>query len=165
VVEEIVDVVDEEDRVVGQAPRSEVRARKLWHRGTSILVRNSSGEIYVHRRTDSKDVWPGVYDFFVGGMVAAGESYEQGAVREVAEELGITGAPLRFLFKRSYSGADNPHWDQVYDLVWDGEVRMQESEVAWGDFLSEPELRARLPSWKMAPDSLEILDRALAAVR
>lgn len=58
--DELADVVDEDDRVVGRAGRSEIRARNLLHRGVAILCRNSRGEIYVHRRTDTKDVFPGM---------------------------------------------------------------------------------------------------------
>lgn len=56
--DELVDVVDEDDRVVATATRHEVRRRQLLHRCTYVLVRNASGEILVHRRTDTKDIFP-----------------------------------------------------------------------------------------------------------
>src|SRR4051812_32230641 len=66
--EELGQLVDEHDRVAGAAPRSEIRARGLLHRGVAILCRNPAGEVYVHRRTTSKDVFPGLYDMWAGGM-------------------------------------------------------------------------------------------------
>ncbi len=49
--EEIFDVVDSEDRVIGQAPRSEVHAKKLLHRAVHIFVFNSRGQLLIHRRS------------------------------------------------------------------------------------------------------------------
>jgi isopentenyldiphosphate isomerase len=88
--EEILDVVDVEDRVVGRLPRAEVYARRLVHRCVFVLVRDGAGRIFVHRRTDDKLTYPGRHDMFVGGVVGAGESYDAAAVREAAEELGVS---------------------------------------------------------------------------
>jgi 8-oxo-dGTP pyrophosphatase MutT (NUDIX family) len=157
--DEIVDLVDEANRVVGRARRSEVRARNLLHRGVGILCRNSRGEVFVHRRTETKDVFPGMYDMFVGGVVGAGEEYAEAARREVAEELGITGAELRYLFHHLYLGPRNRSWVAVYEVEWDGPVRLQESEVAWGAYLGMEALIAKLPEWTFVPDGLEIFQR------
>ncbi|MEN8760379.1 MAG: NUDIX domain-containing protein, partial [Desulfobacterales bacterium] len=86
--EEIVTIVDEENRVVGAAPRSRMRGDGLPHRATYILVFNDEGEIFVQKRTTGKDIYPGYYDVATGGVVLAGESYDDAAMRELAEELG-----------------------------------------------------------------------------
>src|SRR5512132_824436 len=96
--DEIVAIVDEHNNVVGAALRREMRAKRLTHRSTYILVYNSQCELYVQKRTLTKDVFPGYYDVAAGGVVLAGESYEQGAVRELAEEMGIRDVPLTWLF-------------------------------------------------------------------
>lgn len=69
-------MVDEDDRVVDVVTRAEVRARNLLHRCAEIVVRSGAGEIWVHRRTDTKDVYPGLYDMVVGGVLASGEPWE-----------------------------------------------------------------------------------------
>jgi len=155
--EEMVDLVDEDDRVIGRAPRSEVRRRKLLHRGAGVLCRNSAGDVYVHRRTASKDVFPGMYDAFAGGIVASGESYEQAARRELAEELGVVGAELRPLVKQRYRGPDLQTWNVVFETVWDGPIVHQADEVAWGAFVPVDELRQRLETWEFVPDGLMAL--------
>jgi isopentenyldiphosphate isomerase len=155
--EEMVDLVDEQDRVIGRATRSEVRRRNLLHRGAGVLCRNSAGEVYVHRRTESKDVFPGLYDAFAGGMVASGESYEQAASRELAEELGVVGAELRPLVKQRYRGPDLQTWNVIFEAVWDGPITHQPEEVAWGAFLPVAELRRRLDTWRWVPDGLQAL--------
>jgi len=159
---EELDLVDEEDRVIGRAARPEVRARNLLHRGVAVLCRNARGEIYVHRRTAIKDVFPGLYDMFAGGVVAAGESYEAAARRELQEELGIEGPEVRFLFRHLCLGPHSRSWNAVYSVSWDGPIRHQDSEVAWGAYLLEREVVARLEQWSWVPDSVDIFRRYLA---
>jgi isopentenyldiphosphate isomerase len=162
---EIVTVVDEHDRPIRTTTRAEVRARNLLHRGVGILVRNRSGEIYVHRRTQTKDVFPGMMDMFVGGTVAAGEPYEQAAGRELAEELGITDAPLVYLFKHRYEGADNNCLTAVFEVVWDGEIVHQAEEIAWGAWLTEDEVISKLAEWDWVPDGKAVFEAYLAQKR
>ena len=163
--EELVDLVDAEDRVVGQAPRSEVRARNLRHRGVGILCRNSRGEVYVHRRTPTKDVFPHLYDMFVGGVVGSGESYEAAAAREVAEELGIAGVAPEFLFAHLYEGPRNRAWVHVFQVRWDGPIVHQASEIEWGAWLPEAELDSWCSEVEVVPDGLEIYRRYVACGR
>jgi len=160
--QELVDVVDEDNRVVATVTRREVRARELLHRCTYILVRNTAGEILVHRRTDTKDIHPGAYDVFAGGVCAAGESYDDCARREVAEELGVVGVDLRFLFRHRYRGPGGQAWGAVYEVRWDGPVQPQESEVAWSAWVTPDQLHQMLVDLDFCPDSREIFERVRA---
>jgi isopentenyldiphosphate isomerase len=152
--EEIVDVVDEHDRVVGQAPRREVRARNLLHREVAAIVRNGRGDIYVHRRTATKDVFPGMYDMFVAGVVTSGETYEDAIRRELSEELGIDGVEPAFRFKSRYRDPAINWWTCGYEVMWNGPIRHQEEEIAWGRFMPETDLLAKLEEWPFVPDGL-----------
>jgi 16S rRNA (adenine1518-N6/adenine1519-N6)-dimethyltransferase len=89
--EEIFDVVDENDRVIGQAPRSAVHAQKLRHRAVHIFVFNSRGELLLQKRSARKDEYPLCYTSSASGHLSAGETYEMAAPRELEEELGLTG--------------------------------------------------------------------------
>jgi isopentenyldiphosphate isomerase len=157
--QELVDVVDEEDRVVATVTRREIRERNLLHRCTYVLLRNASGQILLHRRTDTKDVHPGAYDVFAGGLCEAGESYDDCARREAAEELGVEGALLRFLFRHRYRGSHGQAWGAVYETQWDRAVRHQDSEVAWSAWVGLPELERMLRELPFCPDSREIFER------
>lgn len=157
--EEIGVLVDEQDRVIGTAPRRDIRSRNLLHRGVAIIVRNPAGEIYVHRRTETKDVFPGMYDMVVGGMVTAGESYEGTARRELAEELGVELVEPAFLLKHRYRGDRNNAWMSLYEVVWPGSIRHQEEEISWGAYMTEEEIAAKLDEWPFAPDHLEVFER------
>ncbi|MFJ2059159.1 NUDIX hydrolase [Streptomyces sp. NPDC087908] len=163
--EEILDVVDEQDRVVGQAPRAEVYARGLIHRCVFIRVRDAEGRIFVHRRTPTKLVFPSMYDMFVGGVVGAGESYDEAALREAEEELGVRGLPrpepvLTFLYDSA--GVAGKWWSAVYEVRCELPVDPQAEEVAWHAFLTEAELAERLAEWPWVPDGLAAYERLRA---
>jgi isopentenyldiphosphate isomerase len=115
---EVVEVVDEDNRLVDVAPRRVVRAHNLVHRTITVACRNGAGEAMVRRRTRSKDIYPGVYDVLVGGVVRAEESYEQAAVREPGEELGIVGVTPSFLFLHRYLGPLKRCWIAAYEIGW-----------------------------------------------
>ncbi|WP_432075510.1 NUDIX hydrolase [Streptomyces wuyuanensis] len=164
--EEILDIVDENDEVVGRAPRAEAYARGLRHRAVFVLVRDAGGRVFVHRRTPTKLVFPSLYDMFVGGVVGAGESYDDAALREAEEELGVVGLPrpvplFKFLYEApapAHAGGPEPvwhtWWSAVYEVRCELPVRPQAEEVAWHRFLSESELEARLTEWEWVPDGL-----------
>jgi 8-oxo-dGTP pyrophosphatase MutT (NUDIX family) len=154
-----VDLVDGSNRVIGRTTRREVRGRNLCHRGVGILCRDSRGRIYVHRRTDTKDIFPGMYDMFVGGVVGAGETYGVAARREIREELGIDGPEPEFLFTYLYQGDRNFAWIQVYRVTWDGPIRHQPEEVASGEWMDPAGLLDMIPRKPFVPDGLEIFDR------
>ncbi|MFF7772107.1 NUDIX hydrolase [Streptomyces massasporeus] len=162
--DEILDIVDENDRVVGQCPRGEVYARGLRHRCVFIQARDAEGRIFVHRRTPTKLVFPSLHDMFVGGVVGAGESYDTAALREAEEELGVSGLPRpRHLFTFLYDdGSGRTWWSAVYDVRCELPVRPQVEEVAWHDFLSEAEVERRLTDWEWVPDGLAAYERLKA---
>lgn len=157
--EEVVDLYDEDGRVIGQAPRSQVRAQNLRHGGTGVVVRNSRGEIFVHQRTDTKDVYPGLFDLAAGGVIAAGEDPDSAAQREAFEELGVTGVPLRRIGIGSYADEHTTYVAFLYEAVYDGPIRLQPEEVAWGGWMSPAQVLARLDDedWAFVPDSIALL--------
>ncbi len=157
-VDELVEVVDEDDRVVDVVPRSLVRERLLLHRCTYVVVLDPDGRVYVHRRADSKDVYPGFYDVVAGGVNGVGESYEVCAAREVHEELGVTARPA-YRFTHRYQGPDGRCFGGVFDVLWDGPIRWQPEEVAWGTFLSLEDVDAMFERERFCPDSLEVFER------
>lgn len=160
--DEIVAVVDENDLVVGTAPRSEMRAKGLRHRATYILVFNSHGEIYVQKRTATKDVFPGYYEPTAGGVVLAGEDYDHGARREVEEELGIRETPLTALFHFSHQSGRNRVWGAAYSCVYDGALVLQEEEVESGAFMSPADALRLAETRPFTPDGLYVLRRYMA---
>ncbi|RZT77903.1 isopentenyldiphosphate isomerase [Micromonospora violae] len=161
--DELLDIVDEHDRVVGQARRSEAYAARLRHRCVFVLARDATGRIFVHRRTARKLVFPSLHDMFVGGVVGAGESYDEAALREAEEELGVPTLPAPVpLFKFLYETPEHTWWSFVYEVRCPETVTPQAEEVAWHAFLTEEELTQRLAEWAWVPDGVEAYRRLLA---
>ena len=159
--DEWIDWVDEDDRVIGRVTRAQMRAENLLHRVISVLCTNAAGEIYVHRRTHHKDVFPDLYDMFVGGVVGAGESYDAAARREIGEELGIVGPIPEFLFRHRYEGRASRSIIAVYRVRWDGTIVHQASEVAWGSYCTLDQIAKNSAGWEYVPDGWEIFQRYL----
>jgi isopentenyldiphosphate isomerase len=162
--DEIVTIVDEHNKVIGAVPRREMRAKNLPHRSTYILVFNTQGELYVQKRTMSKDVFPGYYDAAVGGVVLTGESYEQGAVRELEEEMGIRNVPLTWLFNFYFVDERTRVWGGAFSCMYDGEVILQEEEVEGVTLMTSAEILRRSESEPFTPDGLYVLRRYLGEV-
>lgn len=151
---ETIDIVDDEDRVVARATRREMRERNLLHRAVYIFVVNSAGELFVHRRTATKDVYPGYWDVCVGGVVVAGESYDAAAEREIAEELGVVGVSVRSLGKLRFEDAGTRIHGAVYAAVHDGPFVLQAEEIVSGAFVPRAELERILADQRCCPDGV-----------
>lgn len=159
--EELVDVVDDADRVVGCATRAEMRAGKLRHRATYILVFNRQGQLFVHQRTASKDVFPSYFDVAVGGVVAAGESYDEGARRELAEEVGVTAVAPRPILSFRYEDENSAVNGRVYSCTYDGPLVLQAEEIVAGEWLDLDVVFERIHAAPFCPDGVAALCRYL----
>jgi isopentenyldiphosphate isomerase len=139
--EEQVAVIDEAGQVVGSAPRSVVRRDNLPHLVVAAMVRDPRGRIYVHRRTETKDVFPGLHDCWVAGCVTADEPPDAAIVRELDEELGIRGVPVSRLFEARYADAYTRQLSIAYATTYGGPVTHQPEEVVCGGWMELGELR------------------------
>ena len=139
--EEIFDVVDEADRVIGQATRSDVHTRGLLHRAVNIFVFNSRGQLLLQRRSATKDQFPLCYTSSASGHVDAGETYEHAAVRELQEELGLNAA-LTFLAKFPASAETANEHSAIYSTVTDDPPTFDADEIESGCFEDIKEIAA-----------------------
>lgn len=156
---EPVQLYDEQGRPSGTAPRSRVRAENLLHASTGVLVLDPAGRVYVHRRTTVKDVNPGLLDVAAGGVVDAGEDPTAAAHRELAEELGIGPVELRPLGVCRYTDAVADYWAHLFETTWDGPIRWQPEEVAWGGWMAPAALLERVAAAprEFVPDTVPLL--------
>ncbi|MCS7046540.1 MAG: NUDIX domain-containing protein [Gemmataceae bacterium] len=158
---ELVDVIDDAGRTVGVVTREEMRRRRLPHRCTYVLVFNHRNELFIHLRTPTKDVYPSHWDVCIGGVLAAGESFADGAAREVREELGIEAAP-RELFPFRYADDRTVVQAMVYRLDHDGPFRLQPEEIVRGEFVGINSVERRAVANPFCPDGLAVLRHYLA---
>lgn len=141
--EEWVDWVDEQDQVLQAVPRSQMRRELLRHRATYIVVTNSQQQIYVQRRTLSKDYCPGMLDACCGGVVQAGESYDLSALRELEEEMGIRGVsltPWGTFYTEDHKGKV---WGGIYSCCYEGPLCLQVEEVEYVELMTVEEILSR----------------------
>ena len=159
---ELVDVLDADGHVIGTATRRAMRQRGLRHRCCYVLVFNSQGELFIHLRTATKDVYPSHWDVTIGGVLAAGEDWAEGTRRETREELGVDAIPEE-LFPFHYADANSEVFARVYRLVHDGPFRLQPEEIVRGEFVTVDEVLARAQREPFCPDGLEVLAQYRAA--
>lgn len=132
--EEIFDVVDADDNVIGQMPRSQVHAEKRLHRAVSIFVFNSAGRMLLHKRSATKDEYPGRLTSSASGHLSAGETYAEAAPRELVEELGLS-APLEFLAKFPAGPETAFEHTVLYRAISDEPPQFDPEEIESGEFL------------------------------
>ncbi|MDX2433001.1 MAG: NUDIX hydrolase YfcD [Desulfobacterales bacterium] len=159
--DEIILIVDKDNNETGSAPRHEMRARGLPHRAAYILVFNSKDELFVQKRTMNKDIYPNYYDIAAGGVVLAGESYDESAVRELEEELGIRDTPLISHFTFCHEDGSNLVWGRVYSCTYDGGMILQEEEIESGFFMTPEKVLALSEKEPFTPDGIYVLKRYL----
>ena len=158
---EIVALVDRSGAVVGRVDRSVVRRENLMHAATAVLVRDPRGRIYVHRRSRDKDWAPSHHDAAAGGVLTYGEDPAAAAARELAEELGVSGAELRPLGLSVFEDDTTRCVEHCFETTWSGPVVHADGEVVWGAWMTLAELGEHLadPSWPFVPDTRTLLAR------
>ena len=135
--EEIFDVVNERDEVVGRARRSEVHRLGLQHRAVHVLVFNARGEIFLQKRSMKKDCFPGAWDSSSSGHLDSGEDYDACAVRELREELGWQAdRPPRRLFQVGACAGTGQEFVWVYLCEAEGPFVLQAEEIERGGWFA-----------------------------
>ena len=155
--EEIVEIVDRDNNSIGAVSRRIMRQQGLIHRASYILVFNRSGELFLQKRTMSKDIYPGFWDLAAGGVVLAGESYEESAKRELREELGVAGVQLRRLFDQYYEDENNKVWGRIFACPSEGPFTLQAEEIDYGRFMSLAEIEQLHQTEPVTPDGMALL--------
>lgn len=142
-------LVDDQDQQIGTLDKQSCHdGRGQLHRAFSLFIFNLQGELLVQQRASGKRLWPSFWSNSCCSHPRAGESMEVAVQRRCEQELGFT-TPLTYLYKFQYSaqfgdaGSEN-ELCSVYVGTWSGEVRPNRTEVQAFDWLSAPELDARL---------------------
>ncbi|MBA3007298.1 MAG: NUDIX hydrolase YfcD [Proteobacteria bacterium] len=157
--QEMVQIVDRDNREIEILPRHLMRSRGLIHRASYILVFNAEQEIFVQKRTTTKDIYPGYWDVAAGGVVLGDESYEHSASRELAEELGVSGIPLVPLFDHYFEDARNRVWGRVFRCTHEGPFTLQPEEVEYGRFMAIQQILQASLQEPFTPDGILILQQ------
>ncbi len=160
IADERIQLVDARNRPCGSALRVTMRRFRFWHRATYIVVLNARGELCVQRRTLTKEVFPGGLDLAAGGVVGAGEAVHLAARRELEEELGIRGVPLRHVGEFVHAEGGNHIFGSLYLARHDGPLALQAEEVADAFWLPPAEALALKG---VTPDTRQAVQALLAS--
>ena len=138
---EYVDIVDENDKIIGRASKQEAHTKGLLHRTVIAEVIGSDGRMaLVKQASDRQDA--GQYVSPVGGHVSSGETVEQALIREAEEECGLTGAlDFRYIgkkiFNREVIGRKENHYFILFEIHTDNELKLNHESVGYEKFSRE----------------------------
>ena len=136
--DEIFDVVNERDEIIGQQTRGEVHRLGLRHRAVHVLVFNRRGEVFLQKRSMNKDTHPGAWDSSASGHLDQGEDYDACAVREVREEIGLElPAPPTRLFRIEACPETGQEFLWVYRCEAEGPFQLNPAEIEAGGWFAK----------------------------
>jgi len=153
---ELLDIVNTEDQVIGQAARSDIHAQGLLHRACHMLLFNTAGQVFLQKRSKLKDESPGLWDSSAAGHVDSGEQYLSCAVRELEEELGlrVEADALTLLFKLPPRKITGMEFASVYSLISDAPLTLDPDEIDEGIWLDSGEVEQWMANH---PDSFSVV--------
>ena len=128
---EVFDVVDKTDRIVGQAERRYVHEHNLLHRAVHVFIQIRNGGWLLQKRSAKKDIDPLLWTTSCSGHVDSGEDYEDSAIRECKEELGLElrVADLEEVFRCSPCLETGHEFVRVYLLRCSDEFLPNDQEI------------------------------------
>ncbi|MFA6960287.1 MAG: NUDIX domain-containing protein [Opitutaceae bacterium] len=141
--DEVFDVVNDRDEVIGQSTRKEVHRQKLRHRSVHAIAFGTDGRVFLQKRSMLKDSSPGKWDASCSGHVDGGENYDAAVVRELGEEIGLSVLPehrLERLFKLEACAKTGWEFVWVYRLNSDGPFVLHPAEIERGEWFTVEEV-------------------------
>ena len=159
--DELLDLVDKNDKKIGTILRSEIanlhNENSGFLRAAEVLIINSNGRLWIPRRTMHKRIAPGGLDYSMGCHVSAGETYIEAAVRELNEELNMDVNPksLQLLNKFAPLPEELAYIRCVYLLKSDEAPKYNPEDFTGFEWITPEELLKRLKKGEPAKRSLK----------
>ena len=143
--EEWFPLVNEMGETIGKATRKECHSgSKQLHPVIHLHIYNDAGELYLQKRSMTKDIQPGKWDTAVGGHIDYGETVEEALRREVREELGITAFTPQFITRYVFESAIEKELVNTFRTIYNGEIKPDTEELDGGRFWSLEEIKSNL---------------------
>ena len=143
---EYLDVVDDNNNIIGKDTRTNIHKKGRFHRAVHIIVLNTKGEMFIQKRSSTKDTYPNHWDVSSAGHLNIGESYESAAKRELKEELGIENIDLEYVSEIKGSKATDFEFIKIFRCVYDGNITINNEEISEGKFIGVNKLKKLLRS-------------------
>lgn len=143
--EEWFPLVNEMGETIGKATRKECHSgSKQLHPVIHLHIFNNAGELYLQKRSMTKDIQPGKWDTAVGGHIDYGETVEEALRREVREELGITAFTPQFITRYVFESTIEKELVNTFRTIYNGEIKPDTEELDGGRFWSLEEIKSNL---------------------
>ncbi|HSW98777.1 MAG TPA: NUDIX domain-containing protein [Candidatus Saccharimonadales bacterium] len=165
--EELLDLVDSHDIVVGTVVREEVARLGMalpgMVRASNVFIVDGRGRLWVPRRSPHKKSAPNGLDYSAGEHVQAGETYAQAIIRGMKEELNLdAGEPqLELLAKISNAPVGLPYFNTIYLYRSDDVPHYNTNDFVSYEWLTPAELQAKLAAGEPAKKDMELAVAAL----
>lgn len=158
--DELVEWIEPDGSVIEIVTRQRMRDESLRHRCVYIVVR-SAGEhgdsILIHKRADWKDIAPGAWDLAFGGVCDPGETWEESAHRELAEEAGLTDCELTDHGDVAFEAPGVALLGRMYSCESDGPFAFNDGEVVATEWVRRQDLDALLAERDTPDDSFAVV--------
>ncbi len=136
--EELFEILNEHGEPLGLAPRTQAHREGLWHRAVHVFVFRADGRLVIQRRQLDKDICPGAWDLSAAEHLKPGESYLDGAMRGLREELGVTahveleliGGTATARLELPERGIKDYEFQQSFRCLYEGPLTADPEEVA-----------------------------------
>jgi len=162
---ELFDLVDGSDRVLGTVKRGDANTNPaLIHRAVAILVYNPKGQLFLQKRSKTKDTYPDHWTVSASGHVPSGRTYRQAAAKELSEELGIKKIPpLKLLGKKLIRYPNETEFETFFKAVYAGQVSINKEEIEEGRWftLDRRFFQTTLNTLKISPELKFIVEKFL----
>ncbi len=125
--DEVLDLVNENDEIIGEVLKSKANADpKLLHREVGVFLHDKNGRVLLQQRSSTKKAEPGIWAI-VAGHVTKGEDPAKAAHRELLEEMGFD-TELTFVRKVKINRPKETHFSYLYVGLYSGEKLVLEKE-------------------------------------
>jgi len=151
--EELFPLVDADGNVIGKATRSHCHdGSMLLHPVVHLHIFNSRGELFLQKRSDKKEIFPGFWDSSVGGHINFGEEPLSAVIRETGEELNLKGLDIKFIRKHIIQTRHEKELTYCYFTVTDKKPQPDMDEVSDGRYWSIDEIKRNFGTGIFTPN-------------
>ncbi len=156
---EKVDIVNENDEVIGKTTRKKAHGDGLRHRSVMFFVFDPEGNLLVTKRSDQKRFFPGYWSVVLGGHVPAGFSYEEALVKEVEEEIGVPADEYERMATFKKEIEEEKENVKLFKVKVDPDkVELSSKEFEKGRFVRPRKLKAELENKDFLPETEMVLE-------